>query len=419
MAYVTGNLNIISWGTLESDLKEWSYKTTDQPTTFQAVGYISDAKNKGMSLGDLVYVINNTAGSVSCYLMQVQSISTAGAATLAAPAGVGGSQNANFRNLIDGGDFTTNPWQRGTSFNNINSNLLVTYTADRWFASAPSSTVSAVVSKQANTTIPGFGQAFQFGRQQNASTTSAITVGQIVESADSIRAQSQPVTLSFWALAGSNLSASNNTMGVQVIQGTGTDQSATSALAGTWTGQANVISTTQGITATATRYTFSGTVASNATQLGVLLNYTPTGSAGAGDFIQLLGVQLEIGGQPTPFEHRDAEVELALAQRYAFQVNEPASGVTVAVGAVTGTNRFNFMVPLPVQMRAAPSVTVVNGSFGAQFTGSYLAVTGLAGATAHTPNFIALVASATGASNSGTILVGGSGTGSILASADY
>src|ERR1700684_364214 len=39
---------------------------------------------------------------------------------------------AHFRHLIDGGDFTVNPWQRGNSFTAIASTL--TYTADRFFA---------------------------------------------------------------------------------------------------------------------------------------------------------------------------------------------------------------------------------------------------------------------------------------------
>ena len=89
-------------------------------------------------------------------------VSVPGTATLAAPAGVGGSQLALPRNIIDGGDFTTNPWQRGTSFTGIAG--AATYTADRFFAVGGASSSISVSQVTGITAVPGFTQALQFGR---------------------------------------------------------------------------------------------------------------------------------------------------------------------------------------------------------------------------------------------------------------
>jgi hypothetical protein len=133
MAYTTGTLTYIAGGPIEGAWKLWEYTTTDTLAQVTAAGYITDATFKGMSLGDFVIVVNQT--NPQGYILQVQSLtagtmSVSGVAALAAPAGVGGSQLALPRNIIDGGDFTTNPWQRGTSFTAIAST--VTYAADRF-----------------------------------------------------------------------------------------------------------------------------------------------------------------------------------------------------------------------------------------------------------------------------------------------
>jgi hypothetical protein len=47
----------------------------------------------------------------------------------------------------------------------------------------------------------------------------------------------------------------------------------------------------------------------------VLLGATPVGTAGAADYVQIMGVQLEIGAQATPFEHRDIELGACLCNR--------------------------------------------------------------------------------------------------------
>jgi hypothetical protein len=432
MAYTTTTLSCLAGGPVEGGWKLWFYGTTDTLTQALASGYITDATAKGMDVGDFVIVANqiNPAG----YVLQVQSITAAsgntpGTATLTQPAGIGGSQLATPRNIIDGGDFTTNPWQRGTSFGSIASTL--TYTADRWFAVGGASSSISVSQVTGMTAVPGFTQALQFGRANANSNTAVINLGQVLESGDSIRCQGQTVTLSFWAAAGATWSPASGNLGVSLDYGTGSNQSAANMMAGSWTGQSAVSLTpqqsggtagttaTQPITTTWTRYAFTGTVPAAATQLGVLFSATPVGTAGASDYVQIMGVQLEIGTQATPFEHRDMELELALAQRYFFQISEPGSGVVVGAGMIAGTNAEIMFIPLPVQMVAAPTVTVSAGSFKFNIAGTATAVAGFAAGATHTPNYISVVGTTTATSGQGTLLQGGGGAGYIRASADF
>jgi hypothetical protein len=226
------------------------------------------------------------------------------------------------------------------------------------------------------------------------------------------------VTFSFWAKKGANYSGGNLT--VQVESGTGTDQSAANLLAGSWTGQAHVVNTTQALTTTMTRYQFTGTVPGGCTQLGVMLQWTPTGTAGADDSITVNGVQLEDGRAPRPFEHRDIEVETEICQRYYYRLTE-ANGLNVCTGAPTGTNTQGYSLPLPVLMRAAPTVTVTAGGFKVIIDGAApAAVSGFAAGTAHTTTVISLTTTNTlSAAAHSVLLQGSAATGLIEASADY
>jgi hypothetical protein len=160
-------------------------------------------------------------------------------------------------------------------------------------------------------------------------------------------------------------------------------------------------------------------VPNGCTQLGVLLGATPVGTAGAADYVQIMGVQLEIGAQATPFEHRDIELELAIAQRYFFNIAEPASGVVVGAGMVAGTNAEVIFIPLPVQMYKAPTVSVSAGSFKFNIAGTATAVAGFAAGSTHTPNYISVIGTTTATSGQGTLLQGGGGAGFVQASADF
>ena len=82
---------------------------------------------------------------------------------------------------------------------------------------------------------------------------------------------------------------------------------------------------------------------------------------------QLTGVQLELGEQATPFEHRSFADELHRCQRY-YAVRENATGGTIYYGntlqAYGTSSIYGVIADYPVTMRATPTVSQ-SGTFGA------------------------------------------------------
>jgi hypothetical protein len=328
---------------------------------------------------------------------------------------------ANFRNLIDGGDFSINPFQRnipGLAAGGVIATPIgatPTYFADRFFAAGGASS-AILMAAVADASVIGFNQSLKISRQAGNASSATINVGQALETFDSVRGQGQTVTLSFWAKAGANYSGGALT--AQVIAGGGVNQSAASLIAGGWTSAAYVVNAAQAVTRSMTRYQFSGVVPAAATQLAALLSFTPSGTAGADDSISINGVQFEIGPSASPFERIDAQVALELCQRYAWAIPEPAAGVVVGAGANTGAAAQLIYIATPVQLLKAPIVTVAPGSFKTNQAGVATATTISPGAT-HTPNAISINGNSAGTAGQATLLQGGGGSGWIIASADF
>jgi hypothetical protein len=331
------------------------------------------------------------------------------------------NHSANFRNLIDGGDFSINPFQRnipGLAAGGVIATPIAatpTYFADRFFAAggASSAILTAAVT---DGSIAGFNQSLKTSRKAGNASSATINVGQVLETLDSLRCQGQTVTLSFWAKAGATYSGGALT--VQVIAGGGVNQSSASLVTGGWTSAAYVVNTAQAVTPSMTRYQLSGVVPAATTQLAVLLSFTPTGTAGADDSISINGVQLEIGPSASPFEHLDAQVVLEICQRYAWAIPEPAAGVLIGAGANTGAAAQLFYIATPVQLLKAPTVAVAAGAFKTNQAGTATATTITPGAT-HTPNAISINGNSAGTAGQATLLQGGGGSGWILANADF
>lgn len=349
---------------------------------------------------------------------------------------IGASAPTSLRNAVIGGDFGTNPWQRGTSFTTISNTL--TYSADRfWAVGGASSSIS--ISQQTGTPVPGFTAHLRFQRADANADTDAIKLGQVLTTVDSTRFQGQPFVLSFWARASSGFSAADSELDVAVATGTGTDESAVDYEAGSWTGQAAVTLYDQtgsaGSAATLTtafqRFSFSGVIPLTSDQIGFNFAFTPVGTA-ATDYVELAGVQLEVmpqgGVQPTPFEWRPPSLERSLCQYFFYRLNEGQSGAAQLQGQVLTTSTAAFIVPFPVPMRrittsSITTSTAVNGGWRATnpagvVTGSLATATGLSlvagSATTQSVllNAILTQGSLTTAGQT-TALVGAAGGGSI------
>ena len=226
-----------------------------------------------------------------------------------------------FRNLIINGDMKIA--QRGTSGALTSSAAYLS--VDRW-ATLQTGTANGVLTQVSTGTPTGFQYAVKLGRNSGATTTGNLVIQQALETVNCIPLQGQSVTLSFYAKAGANYSG--GAFIAQLVTGTGTDQTASTI--GSWTGNVYVVDTGVTLTTSWTRYIITGSISSTATQIGVALFWSPSGTAGADDNAYITGVQLEPGSSATPFEIRPFQSELALCQRY-YQTSYD-------IGTAPGTN---------------------------------------------------------------------------------
>lgn len=235
-------------------------------------------------------------------------------------------------------------WQRATSFS-LNGGSM-SYTADRWMAWTGSG-LAATVSRQTGPT--GLRYCARIQRNSGNTATTDYNFSQPIETSNSIALAGGSVTLSFWMRAGANFSSAFVASGI--TSGTGTDQNLyVGFTGGASVGSSNVVPTTSW-----QRYTITGTVSSAATQLGITFKAFGGGTAGANDWFEVAGVQLEAGSVATSFRRNapSTQAELAVCQRY-FQ--------KIAIGGIMGrantaTNCFMW-AGLPVVMRATPSLSL-------------------------------------------------------------
>lgn len=80
--------------------------------------------------------------------------------------------------------------------------------------------------------------------------------------------------------------------------------------------------------------------------------------------IRLTGLQMEIGSQATPFEHRSFGEELARSQRYLYQAEFTTGGTSIANGAMYNSSEIFCHVSFPVTMRSPPTFSYSSVSNG-------------------------------------------------------
>ena len=85
---------------------------------------------------------------------------------------------------------------------------------------------------------------------------------------------------------------------------------------------------------------------------------------------QITGVQMELGEQATPFEHRSFADELARCHRYFHQFQKSSEGGEIIIaGATSSATAFNAHMFMP--MRAAPTVTFPTSASVRQGSGTF------------------------------------------------
>ncbi len=214
--------------------------------------------------------------------------------------------------------------QRGTSFSSITSS---TYTLDR-FAVRNATAVSQ------STDVPT-GQGFKNSLfYDNDGTRGSINVRQVIEDATRLL-NDTPCTLSFWIKGSISASCS-----VDLADTNLTGFSITTS----WTKHK--------ITFPATSNLNSG----NTFEAGAV--WVDFNFGASYPDVYLTGVQLELGEQATPFEHRSYGEELALCQRYYYQP------VTRYYSGQNTTGGHRPFISFPCTMRSAPTTTLASVDAG-------------------------------------------------------
>ena len=303
----------------------------------QAVMNFSGTAARGSAIGTAV-----AQGMVS-YLNDTNSLEVY-KTTGTAVAGWEPVNLAQSPNVIINGGFDI--WQRGTSFTNPTT---FTYTADRWQAYRGAFVSGLTISRQA-TGLTGFEYGIRLQRASGNTSTEYLQLDYAMESRDAISLAGKNVTLSFYARAGANLSDTSLTS--VILDGTTTDAIAFNISGGT--------STTQNVSLTTSwqRFSVTKSVASNSSQVAVRFRVDPTGTAGANDWFEVTGVQLEAGQTATPFRRNanSLQGELATCQRYyeAFQARK-LNNEGYAAGSGYGYYR---SISWLATKRVAPTVTL-------------------------------------------------------------
>ena len=264
--------------------------------------------------------------------------------------GVSVNENIAAKNFIIKGGMDLD--QRGASTYNV-PQYTITYTLDRWFGDSRGSGTNYTMS-QVSSGLTGIQYALRMQRNSGSTDTNGCWYGTTLETKNSIPLAGKVVTLSFYYRTGAYYSPTN--FAIALYSGTGTDEN----WANGFTGQATVLNTTISPTASSGWLRYSGTasVGSTATEIGLQFTYTPTGTAGANDYIDITGVQLEIGSTATAFSRAGGTIqgELAACQRYYYRITASNTFDAIGVpGVATSTTNITWQQPFPVTMRIKPS----------------------------------------------------------------
>jgi hypothetical protein len=249
------------------------------------------------------------------------------------------------KNFLANGNFDI--WQRSTS-----STSTGYQTADRWYV--VNSAATTTWSRESS--IVPVGSTYSMKISQ-ATNTSVVTTGQVIESLNAVVLAGKTVTLSFQAAA-----SASTVFNTVLYYSTSTDNPAS----GSWT----LISPTTGGSGTATTTssftTISGVYAipSNAKTLYAQVYVGSLTAGTSGYFSQ---IQLEQGPVATPFSRAAGTLqgELALCQRYFeksyYSTDAPGTvspaGAYVTTGTSATTGALSGLLMFQVNKRIAPTMT--------------------------------------------------------------
>jgi len=312
--------------------------------------------------------------------------------------GVSSSGLYGFKNRIINGAMVINQRAGGTVTPTAST---YTYITDRW--NVLQSQSSKLTAAQSSTAATGFNNSLLITSSSAYSITSTdqFMFSQSIEGYNIAdlgwgTANAKTITLSFWvqsSLTGTyGVVLKNNSSGytygaTYTINSANTWEQKTITIAGptggTWetTTSAGII-VRFGLGVGSTYSLAAGSWSTSGYYDGVTGAQSLVGTNGATFYIT--GVQLEKGSTATSFDYRPYGQELSLCQRYFYRLNTTTGGDnTIATGANSASHNL-FVIKMPTELRAKPTITKTGTSFTVYSGGSNTANATFASSTAGT-----------------------------------
>jgi hypothetical protein len=306
------------------------------------------------------------------------------------------------RNKIIGGDFTTNPWQRGTSFSAI---AHAAYSADRWVVGYTTS-AAQTASKAADAPTAAQAGTFTQNCLSLAVTTADTSIAagdymilvQVIEGLNAAsfgfgQAGTRYVTLSFWVkgtktgihcVQVANSAGNRSYVAEYTINSTNTWEYKTITIpvdtTGTWLYDTGIGLNVRFVLMSGTTHHTSspntwiaGNPLATSNQVNALDNTSNT--------FKIALVQLEAGSVATTFDARSVGTELALCQRYLYKLEaDTADRGMGLVGQAYNTTGSILPFIFPVMPRTKVTGVTISGATDFSITvaaSSRTATTGL------------------------------------------
>jgi hypothetical protein len=174
---------------------------------------------------------------------------------------------------------------------------------------------------------------------------------------NSIPLAGKTVVLSFYARAGANYSAASSVLRATIEYQTSGSES-NYWFIGDGAGDVIAVTTNAALTTSWVRYTATVTLPSTVTQIFTAFKFTPVGTAGANDYFEVTGVQLELGSTATTFSRAGGggiQGELAACQRYYQRVTSASTFYRLASGLASTTSKAEFVFVNKVSLRTVPT----------------------------------------------------------------
>jgi hypothetical protein len=235
------------------------------------------------------------------------------------------------------------------------------YSIDRWIVWNTAGNGSIVTSRQ----LSGLtGIQYCARIQRPSGNTSGLNFfAQPIETSNSILLAGKTFTFSFYARKGADYSNTTSSLNVEVWQNTTTDGSIQSIETGSRSTAGSGVFV---LTTSWQRFTFTSTFLSTTTQVAPVFYGVTSGTAGANDYYEITGVQLELSPAASTFSRAGGDIqgELAKCQRYYQVIGGTINSFPLMGGySVSGTD-IRLPISFPVQMRTAPSISK-NGTWEA------------------------------------------------------